>query len=184
MKKPVNTFWSVLWIARESIRSISILWRISRGQLWLADMILRLFLAFVFFIDMSVFQMPILVFIVLLAVLIKTIFLMVQRLNDLDFSWNRIYWALGLIIFCLIFQHIITWILLIIFLVAFQIALYAIPGTVWTNQFGPDPLKKQPKENDKYFIIVWILLFLLIFFWAITWFFLGGLEALWIWWGD
>gem|GEM_PF-4820121 len=116
-------------IGRESLRSMSIFGRISRGQLWIADMTLRLFLTIVFFVDMAVFQIPVLVFIVLLVVIVKSIFLMVQRLNDLEFSGNRVYAALGLIIFCLIIQHIVTRIILILFLLAFQIALYAIPGT-------------------------------------------------------
>jgi uncharacterized membrane protein YhaH (DUF805 family) len=115
---------------------------------------LRLFLVFVFFVDMAIFSMPILVFLVLLIVLIKTIFLMVQRMNDLDFSANRLLAILGLIIFALIFQNIYTMIFLIIFVLAFQIALYAIPGTTGTNQFGEDPLKAQPKENEKYYILV------------------------------
>ncbi len=182
MKKIENWFWSLLKMWRSKIRSLSIDWRISRWQLWISDMILRFFLTLVFFIDMVLFKMPILVFVILLMVIIKTIFLLVQRMNDLDFSPNRLLAALWLIIFALIFQNIYTTIFLIIFVVLFQITLYAVVGTDWSNQNGEDPLKSQPKTNEKYYMIVWFLLFLILFIGSIITFFLWWLELIWFWW--
>jgi len=153
-------WWQHIW-------SLSINARISRGQLWLSDMMLRLFLVFIFFIDMALFQMPILVFVILLLVLIKTIFLMVERMNDLDLNPHRLLGVLWLIIFALLFQNFRTMLFLIVFVIAFQITLYAIPGTEGGNQYWPDPVKIQPKTNEKYYILVGIFLFFILTLWAI-----------------
>lgn len=104
--------------------------------------------------------------------------LMVQRLNDLDLNPVWMMVALGIIIFCLIIWHIVTYIILIILLIAFQVYLYAIAWTDGPNEFGDDPLDTQPLDNTKYYIIVWILISLIICFGVIATFFLGGLEWL------
>ena len=175
-----NTYRSLLKMGFHHIFSRNISGRISRGQLWISDSIVRLWMTFIAFLDLALFDMPILFFVILLLWLIKTIMLMVQRLNDLDLNPVWMLVALGIIIFCLLVSHIVTYILLIILLIWFQIYLYAIQGTEWSNEFGVDPLESQPEDNTKYYIIVGVLLTLVIFFWVFAMFFLGGLEWMWL----
>lgn len=184
MKKIENTFGWLLAMWFRSLWSFSLDGRLSRGQLRIADMMLRLWVTIFLLIDLAIFKIPVLVFIFLLAAIIKTILLMVKRMNDLDLDPKRLLAALGLIIFCLIIQTFWTYIVLILFVIAFQIFLYAVPGTEWSNEYWPDPLKIQPKTNEKYYILVGILIFLILTIWAIVAFFLGWLEMLWFWWGN
>lgn len=175
-----NTYRSLLKMGVHHIWARNISGRLSRGQLWISDSIVRLWMTFIAFLDLALFDMPILFFAILLLWLIKTIMLMVQRLNDLDLNPAWMMVALGIIIFCLIVSHIVTYILLIVVLLAFQIYLYAVAGSEWSNEFGPDPLASQPEDNTKYYIIVGVLLTLVIFFWVFATFFLWGLEWMWL----
>lgn len=162
----------------KTLFSFSISWRLSRGQLWIADTMLRTRTSFILLLDLAIFKVPVLFFLFLLAWLIKTILLIVQRLNDLNVNQRRLLARLWIVIFCLLVNHLITWIILIICFIALQIYLYAIRGELGANEYGTDPIKIQPGSNEKYVVIVWFFLVLLLCMWAIVVFLKWGVAWL------